>query len=448
MPNILNLKHYQVLSVEECEHDYHIRAQTTVDPDYCPHCQAHEFVRFGRKEQLVRDLPIHGKRVGIYVDTKRFRCKSCGRTFLERLPEVDDKRQMTARLIQWMGKTSIKKTFASIAEDIGVTEGTVKAVFNDYVNALEKQVRFETPKWMGMDEIHLIKPRGVITNIENNTVVDVLPNRNKDTIIKYLQGLENKESIKVCAIDMWAPYRDAVKEVLPHVSIVIDKFHVVRMANNALDTVRKSLRAELEPKQRRYLKNDRFILLKRRKDLSDQEELIMSGWLNNYPQLALAYIAKEAFYEIYDAPNLIEANRRYQAWREMIKPEIAGAYADLIRAFENWQPYILNYFQHPVTNAYTESLNNLIRVMNRLGRGYSFEALRAKILFSEGAYKIKHKKPKFKRRFLDQSIGKFAMSYGTLDDSLPSHQHDNNYEEINLGVDISTLIEIIERELN
>ena len=87
-------------------------------------------------------------------------------------------------------------------------------MFNDYVNALEKQVRFETPQLMGMDEIHLIKPRGVITNIENNTVVDVLPNRNKDTIIKYLQGLKNKESIKVCAIDMWAPYRDAVKEIL------------------------------------------------------------------------------------------------------------------------------------------------------------------------------------------------------------------------------------------
>jgi transposase len=446
--NILNLKHYKVLAVEECEHDYHICAETTVDPEQCPHCQAQEFVKFGRKEQLVRDLPIHGKRVGIYVDTKRFRCKSCGRTFLERLPEVDDKRQMTNRLIDWMGKTSIKKTFASIAEDIGVTEGTVKAVFNDYVNALEKQVRFETPQWMGMDEIHLIKPRGVITNIENNTVVDVLPNRNKDTIIKYLQGLENKASIKVCAIDMWSPYRDAIKQVLPHATIVIDKFHVVRMANNALDTVRKSLRAELEPKQRRYLKNDRFILLKRRKELSDQEELIMSGWLNNYPQLALAYTAKEAFYEIYDAPNLIEANRRYSEWRTMIKPEIAGAFADLIRAFDNWQPYILNYFQYPVTNAYTESLNNLIRVMNRLGRGYSFEALRAKILFSEGSHKIKYKKPKFQRRSTELSYGKIAMSYGTFNDSLHANQHDATYEEINLGVDISTLIELIERELN
>lgn len=52
----------------------------------------------------------------------------------------------------------------------------------------------------------------------------------------------------------------------------------------------------------------------------------------------------------------------------------------------NWRPFILNYFEYPVTNAYTQSLNNLIRVMNRLGRGYSFEGWRAKILFTEGAH--------------------------------------------------------------
>lgn len=70
--------------------------------------------------------------------------------------------------------------------------------------------------------------------------------------------------------------------------------------------------------------------------------------------------------------------RRYDAWSKDVSPEIRPYFHDLIRAFTNWQPFILNYFEHPVTNAYTESLNSLIRVMNRLGRGYSFEALRCK----------------------------------------------------------------------
>ncbi|MGE4545986.1 MAG: ISL3 family transposase [Pedobacter sp.] len=446
MANILNLKSFNVLSVEESEHDYHITAETTQQAELCPHCQATEIVGFGKREQLIRDLPIHGKRVGIYVDTKRYQCKSCRKTFYESIPETDSKRQMTIRLKDWIGHKAIKNTFASIAEDIGVAEGTVKSVFNDYINELEKTVRFETPQWMGIDEIHLIKPRGVITNIQNNTVVEVLQNRNKETMINYLGNLPNKDSIKYVAMDMWRPYKDAVELVLPNAMIVIDKFHVVRMANDALDKVRKSLRAELEPKQRRHLKNDRFILLKRRYELSDQEEFIMSGWLNNYPQLALAYSTKEAFYEIYDAKNLIEANQRYHEWREMIKPEIANAYADLIRAFDNWQPYILNYFQHPVTNAYTESLNNLIRIMNRLGRGYSFEALRAKILFSEGIHKHKYKKPKFDRRRRKQAatMNKMCLATDSFDDAWPPT---TEKKEVigNYGADISTLIEKIEK---
>lgn len=79
-------------------------------------------------------------------------------------------------------------------------------------------------------------------------------------------------------------------------------------------------------------------------------------------------------------------------------PEVRDAFGDLIRAVGNWQPFILNYFEHPVTNAYTESLNSLILVMNRLGRGYSLEALRVKILFTEGTHKMALAKPKFERR--------------------------------------------------
>ncbi len=102
---------------------------------------------------------------------------------------------MTSRLVSWIGKQAIKRTFASIAEEVGVTEGSVRNIFRNYINELEQTIRFETPKWMGIDEIHLIKPRGVITNIQKNTVVELLLNRNKETIIKYLSGLWGKEEI-------------------------------------------------------------------------------------------------------------------------------------------------------------------------------------------------------------------------------------------------------------
>jgi hypothetical protein len=67
-------------------------------------------------------------------------------------------------------------------------------------------------------------------------------------------------------------------------------------------------------------------------------------------------------------------------------------FEDLIKAMNNWEEEIFNYFISPITNAYTESLNRLIKTMNHVGRGYSFEALRAKILFTQGYRKEKKEK--------------------------------------------------------
>ncbi len=438
--NILNLPSYKVTALQENEHDYHIDAVAKERPEHCPHCKSYNLVGFGRREQMVKDLPMHGKRVGLYVETKRFQCRSCTKTFYESLPDIDEKRMMTSRLSAWVGKQAIKRTFASISEDVGINEGTVRSVFRDYINELEHTVRFDTPKWMGIDEIHLIKPRGIITNIENNTVVELLANRNKETIIKYLSNLDGKQHIQYVTMDMWRPYKDAVEEVLPQAKIVIDKFHVVKMANEALERVRKSFRESLTPKQRRGLMHDRFILLKRESELNDKEVSIVAGWLNNYPELGLAYRLKEDFFNIYKVNSRSEALLRLTDWEKSITPNVRDAFSDLIKAWRNWQPYILNYFEHPVTNAYTESLNSLIRVMDRLGRGYSFEALRAKILFAEGAFKKQLIKPKFERRNAPDYA---SIGYAMVDD-FAKYQQQPQQTEINYGVDISTLVSMIE----
>jgi len=462
--NILNLPSYTVTALEQNEHDYHIDAVVKEPPTNCPHCQSSNLWNFGHREQMVHDLPTHGRRVGLYVDTRRYQCRACDKTFYETLPDLDERRPMTTRLVAWVGKQCIKRTFASIAEEVGIDEKSVRSVFRDYVNELEKTIRFETPKWMGIDEIHLIRPRGVIANIQNNTIVELLPNRNKDTVVHFLHHLEGKERIQYVAMDMWQPYRDACMAVIPDAKIVIDKFHVVRMANDAMERVRKGLREKLTTKQRRGLMHDRFVLLKRERELTDEDSLKLSGWVKNYDVLGLAYRLKEDFFKIYDAETTDEAFRRYMAWKNQITPELMPYFSDLVRAWENWEPGIMGYFDHPITNAYTESLNNLIRVMNRLGRGYSFEALRAKILFAEGAHKHKNSRPKFEKRSdqqvkLDNLKSILALNepqtvpeYGLMSRALfipseapsaPKPPREAEPEK-NYGADISTLIRMIE----
>ena len=402
--NILNLPCYKVLHVEESDHGYHVKAEPVAVTKTCPHCQSDRLTAWGTREQLFKDLPMHGKRMGIYIDTKRFRCQSCTKTFFESLPALAANRMMTERLVNWIGPQSLRCTFMSLADEAGVVEGTIRNIFRDYINELEKKVRFETPKWMGIDDIHLIKPRCVISNIQDNTMVDMLPNRNKETVTKYLLQMENRQQIQYVAMDMWTPYRDAVETVLPDARIIIDKFHVVRMVNDAMERVRKALRGDLLPKERRGLMHDRFVLLKRERDLTDKERLNLDGWTKNYPTLGQAYRLKEDFYGIYDAESPEEAMECYEAWYRGIPTGIREHFSDIIRAWGNWQPYILGYFEHSVTNAYTESLNNLVRVLSRLGRGYSFAALRARMLLTEGVHAHKQKRLEFEKKAKPEKV--------------------------------------------
>ncbi|MBC7293925.1 MAG: ISL3 family transposase [Thermoleophilia bacterium] len=457
--NILNLPNFNVQRVEETEHDYHVYAETRGDAPPCSHCGSTSNVRgHGRNPQVIRDLPMHGKRVGIYVDSRRWRCFDCGKTFMEPLPATNAKREMTDRLVKWVGQQSLKRTFASLAEETGLDEKTIRNIFKDHVEELEKTVHFEVPQWMGIDEIHIIKPRCVISNIQHRTIVDMLVNRDKKTVTNYLYNLPGKEAVQFVAMDMWTPYRDAVQAVMPGAQIIIDKFHVVRMANDALERVRKGLREQLSPKQRRGLMHDRFVLLKRERDLTDQDRLLLDGWTANYGALGAAYRAKEDFFAIYDAKSPAEALVRYERWNKALLPEIREAFSDLIRAFTNWQPWIVNYFNHPITNAYAESLNSLIRCRSRIGRGYSFEALRAKMLFSEGVHQLQEPRPKYERQRPTAPARRDFMELTTGMDELDDlelggafrgfcRSPDPQYPKVsakNFGADISTLVKLIE----
>jgi transposase len=252
-------------------------------------------------------------------------------------------------------------------------------------------------------------------------------------------------------MDMWAQYRDAVLEVMPQAKIVVDKFHVVKLANAAIESVRKGLRSDLSPKERRGLMHDRYVLLKRESKLDDADLAKLARWIAAYPVLGQAYRLKEDFYAIYEvSQSKEEALQRYEAWHGSVTPELHPYFSDLIRAFGNWQPWILNYFDHPITNAYTESLNSLIRVMDRLGRGYSFKALRARMLFTEGAHKETFTRPKFER------IKAKNISYSISGDTTPEQVNELaklHEREIEIrsprvhkkyGVDITTLVQLIE----
>jgi len=388
--SILNLRSLKVIGVQETGAGYLFTVETVEKPSRCPRCGmiGAAITGHGRKQQVFQDVPDYDSQIGILVERRRYACRECGATFLEPLVEMDGKRHVTKRLLRYIQNRSITNTFTGVAGETGLDEKTVRLIFNDYILEQYKSYRPEAPEWLGINEARLLHGnRCVLTNIKACTILDLLENHDEPTVGNYLSQLSEKERIKHVCMKMWPPYRDAVKSCLPKAEIIIDKCQLIDCARAAVDAVRKSLGAELAPREHRGLRCGRKALLKSCRDLAPEELRERSRFLRAFPLLRLACELKEAFCEIFDACcGKAEAERRYDSWETGIDPALRQFFNPLVASMNYWRAEIFNYFEtvaeYPVTDAYAESISGLIRQLQRSGRSYSFKALRAGILLA------------------------------------------------------------------
>lgn len=134
--NLLNLPDWTIDHVEDSARDYRVHATYSPEPSRCVHCGKGKLYRHGTREQLLMDLPAHGKRVGILLTRARYRCQDCGKTFLQPLPDVDKRSQMTRRLVRHIEEQSVIKTFTAVADQVGMDEKTVRNLFKSYIDRL------------------------------------------------------------------------------------------------------------------------------------------------------------------------------------------------------------------------------------------------------------------------------------------------------------------------
>lgn len=387
MTDILNLEFLRAASQTDQGDHLEIQACGQVEPTRCPVCTSTLF-RHGTQTQTYMDAPIRGKPVKVQIDRRRYRCKTCGKTFFEPLPEMDAKRNMTERLVRYIEERCVKETFVHVSREVGIDEKTVRHIFDDYTTQLGSEITFQTPEILGIDELKIIgEYRAMITNVEKLSVFDLLPTRLKGDLLPYFRDLPDKGNVKIVTMDMWNVYRQVVTAQLPGRLIVADKFHVLRMANNAVERVRKRVRRELDAKTRIRLKNERFILLKRHHALTDEENDKLRDWSILFPALGVAHAVKEGFFAIYDQPTRAAAEREAKLWLSRIDALVAKEFRETQVALNSWWGEIFNWYDYKVTNAYTESVNRLAKDVNRMGRGYSFDVIRARLLFDQEARK-------------------------------------------------------------
>lgn len=439
MTDILQLASLRPLSVREEGGAYVIEAEGRLVPTACPECRVGRLHGHGTQQQSYRDTPSHGKTVQISVNRRRYRCQGCGKTLFDPIPDLDGKRLATTRLINHVRAQCFRETFASLARQVDMDEKTIRHVFDDYVEELETTIRFVTPRFMGIDELKIIGAyRAMITNVERKTVFDMRESRSKATLLPYFKKLRDKDQVEWVAMDMYHVYKQVVKAALPQARIVVDKFHIQRMGNEVVEKMRKRFRKTLTERQRLRLKDERFLLLKRQHDLPPEAMERLLGWFQQFPLLGEAHALKEGFLAVWDHRQRGAAEAAFEKWLGNLTPELRPDFKDLTTAMTNWREEVFSYFDQPITNAYTESINRLAKDMNRMGRGYSFEVIRARMLYDGKARKD--------GAVIEHVPGTHGRSATTVDfvGSRPREASPSTTRTIEYGPYIPTLCQLLE----
>lgn len=410
-PDFLNLPLWRTIAYNRSEYDYKIIAEPLTLP-VCPDCGVSETALrpVGTLVQSVRDEPRENCRVEIHFIRQRFEC-SCGRHLLQPLPGVVEGRSITVRGAAYVALECFDRSFDDVANRSGVSSKTAKELFADLICLLEANRIPEAPEVLGIDGVCVGRRKYkrsycLLTDISNSRILELLGRSTELELTRYLKQLPNRKRIRVVVIDMALGFLNVAKRQLPGAKIVIDPFHVVRKLNDAVTRVVRKRQEGMTPAEHKRLMKggNRFLLLKRRFELTEKQKEQLNAWFEEVPEFKLAYDIKEAGYDLYKATTRRSAEKRFAEWDESIPEDLRPAFMPFLNMVKRWRQYIFNYFDHKVSNAYTESKNRDIKSIQRQGRRTSFAVLRARLLHAWVARKSPRPKSEIKARQIRKAM--------------------------------------------
>jgi len=196
-----------------------------------------------------------------------------------------------------------------------------------------------------------------------------LPVEGKDSnaVIPFLKRLNKKAiNLKGIAMDMSPAFYSAVKQELPHVDIIFDRFHVMKMMNTVLDDIRK----EQQKICGNTLKGERFLFLKNYDNLDVNGMERLKTLLAVNEPLFIAHTMKEQLRTLWEQKDMKSGEEFLKKW--CLDALLSGV-KPLMKLGKNlWRRSegLLNYFDHRISNGKAEGINNKIKTLKRQAYGF------------------------------------------------------------------------------
>jgi len=334
----------------------------------CPTCGAQNCTVSKTTDKSWKTLKIHGNDCYIHFRTPYIKC-TCGTSIYR--PHWENG---SSKFTVWFENEVIFLAHAMmpvswIGAYFGEHDTLIRRIINRYVDAEYAQIDWSNVKCLAVDEIYLGKKHkyvSVFTDNDTGRVLFIADGKRQGTFRQFVDearkhGLTPKKITDI-SMDMSGAFIAGATKYFPKAEITFDKFHIVKLLNQAMNDVRK---AENEHKDCRYevLKKSENLNLKQKKKL--KEVLALND------KIARAYAFKESFSDIlsYDL-SAEQAELLIDQWvLEVRESDIVPMKKFANTVYKYWYG-VIRYFTSRITNAISEGINSVIRSYQGVARGF------------------------------------------------------------------------------
>jgi len=333
----------------------------------------------------LRYLPVFGHPTFLRYRPKRYRCEYCDGhpTTSQRLDWHEPHSPNTFAYEQHILLQLVNATVEDVSRKEQLAYDMILGIVDRHIRAEVDWSLYTSLGTLGMDEIALKKGHRdyvviVTARMKHGRVVllGVLENRQKETVVEFLRFIPErlKQSIVSACCDMYEGYTEAIREELPHVRLVIDRFHVARTYRDGLDTLRKTelkrLKRELSAPDYKALKGSMWALRKEKQNLAPEERKTLKRLFRLSPDLKTAYSLQNRLTAVFEEQlSLPAAKTKIKRWIVAVAKSRLRCFDRFINTLARWWNEILNYFVERETSGFVEGFNNKIKVLKRRSYG-------------------------------------------------------------------------------
>jgi transposase len=378
----LDIPEVHILSVGQTKlGEYLITVESTRSTSVCHRCGCILTESFGHgATRRLRHLPILGRPVYLEIRPLRFRCPHCpGQpTTTQQLDWYHPEALHTKAYERHLILTLVNSTITDVVAKEDVSYAALLGIMDRWVATAGDWAQIAPFQVIGIDEIALTKGhRNVVAVVTAQTddglhVLAILPDRCKATVVAWLRTIPDRyrTAITTVCTDMWEGYTNAVREVLPHAIIAIDRFHVARHYRQAVDTIRKAevrrLREELPEAERDQLKGAMWLVRRNPDDLDADDRQQLDWLLAQSAPLRQAYTLQQELTQIFEtARSKIDGLRRIGYWRIRVVKRGLDCFDPFLKLLDTWLDLIANSFIDHQTSGFVEGFNTKLKVWKR-----------------------------------------------------------------------------------